>query len=83
MDRDSSVRHASPLHAVAVKKGQVEQDRGLVEAISRAYSQPKPIAYDYPAWSAWRKESLAGVGQAFAETRALMGDDYSRRGMTA
>ena len=61
----------------------LQQDRGLVEAISRAYSQPKPIAYDYPAWSAWRKESLAGVGQEFAETRALMGDDYSRRGMTA
>ena len=68
---------------MAVKKGLVEQDRGLREAIIGAYSPSKPIACDYPTSSAWRKESLAWVGQAFAETRALMGDHCSRRKLTA
>ncbi len=61
------------MHAVAIKKSLVKKNPWLVEAVFRAYSQSKQIAYDYMAKAAGLRDSLPWFGQEFEETRALMG----------
>lgn len=69
------------MHAVAVKKDLIKKYPWLVDAIFKAYSQSKQLAYDYLATSAWYKSSLPWIGQEFKDTRALMGNNYYSYGL--
>ncbi|MFC1788352.1 ABC transporter substrate-binding protein [Thermodesulfobacteriota bacterium] len=69
------------MHAVAIKKSLVKKNPWLIEAVFKAYSQSKQMAYDYMAQAAWLKDSLPWFGQEFDETRALMGDNYYSYGI--
>ena len=69
------------MHAVAIRKSLARQNPWLIEAAFNAYSQSKKMAYAYMAKGAWAKESLPWFGQEFAETRALMGDNYYSYGI--
>jgi 4,5-dihydroxyphthalate decarboxylase len=69
------------MHAVAIKKSLVKKYPWLIEAVFKAYSQSKQMAYDYMAQAAWLKDSLPWFGQEFEETRALMGDNYYSYGI--
>jgi len=69
------------MHAVAIKKSLVKKNPWLIEAVFKAYSQSKQMAYDYMAQAAWLKDSLPWFGQEFEETRALMGDNYYSYGI--
>jgi 4,5-dihydroxyphthalate decarboxylase len=64
------------MHAVAVRKNLIEEHPWLPEAVFRAYSRAKLLAYDYLKNAAFFKDSLPWLEQEFAETRALMGDNY-------
>ena len=70
------------MHAVAIKKSLAKQHPWLIEAAFDAYSQSKKMAFEYMAKVAWAKESLPWFGQEFAETRALMGDNYYSYGIS-
>ena len=69
------------MHAVAIRKSLASEHPWLIEAVFNAYSQSKQNAYDYMANAAWFKESLPWFGQEFAETRALMGENYYSYGI--
>ena len=69
------------MHAVAIRKSLAKQKPWLIEAAFNAYSQSKKMAYTYMAKGAWAKDSLPWFGQEFAETRALMGDNYYSYGI--
>jgi 4,5-dihydroxyphthalate decarboxylase len=69
------------MHAVAIKKSLVKNHPWLIEAVFKAYSQSKQMAYDYMAKAAWLRDSLPWFGQEFDETRALMGDNYYSYGI--
>ena len=69
------------MHAVAIKKSLVKKNPWLVEAVFRAYSQSKQMAYDYMAKAAGLRDSLPWFGQEFEETRALMGKNYYSYGI--
>jgi 4,5-dihydroxyphthalate decarboxylase len=69
------------MHAVAIKKSLAEENPWLIEAVFRAYSQSKQMAFKYMARAAWVKDSLPWFGQEFDETRALMGDNYYSYGI--
>ena len=69
------------MHAVAIKKNLVKRNPWLIEAVFKAYSQSKQMAYDYMAKAAWFKDSLPWFGQEFEETRALMGYNYYSYGI--
>lgn len=69
------------MHAVAIRKRLVSRYPWLIEAVFKAYSQSKQMAYDYMAKAAWFKESLPWFGQEFEETRALMGNNYYSYGI--
>ncbi len=69
------------MHAVAIRKSLAQQNPWLIEAAFNAYSQSKKMAFEYMANAAWAKESLPWFGQEFAETRALMGDNYYSYGI--
>jgi len=69
------------MHAVAIRKRLVKRYPLLTEAVFKAYSQSKQMAYDYMAKAAWFKESLPWFGQEFEETRALMGNNYYSYGI--
>jgi 4,5-dihydroxyphthalate decarboxylase len=69
------------MHAVAIKRSLVKRNPWLIEAVFKAYSQSKQMAYDYMAKAAWFKESLPWFGQEFEETRALMGNNYYSYGI--
>lgn len=64
------------MHAVAVRKNLIEEHPWLPEAVFRAYSRAKFLAYDYLRNAAFFKDSLPWLEQELAETRALMGDNY-------
>jgi len=82
-ERDYYSRTAifSIMHAVAIRKSLAQQNPWLIEAAFNAYSQSKKMAFEYMANAAWAKESLPWFGQEFAETRALMGDNYYSYGI--
>ena len=69
------------MHGVAIKKSLVKKNPWLIEAVFKAYSQSKQMAYDYMAQSAWVKDSLPWFGQEYEETRALMGENYYSYGI--
>ena len=69
------------MHAVAIKKSLAQKHPWVVEAIFRAYSQAKQLAYKYMANAAWIRDSLPWFGQEFEETRKLMGDNYYSYGI--
>ena len=69
------------MHAVAIKKSLAKKNPWLIEAVFKAYSQSKKMAYDYMAKAAWLRDSLPWFGQEFDETRALMGDNYYSYGI--
>jgi 4,5-dihydroxyphthalate decarboxylase len=69
------------MHAVAIKKSLVTKNPWLIEAVFKAYSKSKQMAYNYMANAAWLRDSLPWFGQEFAETRALMGDNYYSYGI--
>jgi 4,5-dihydroxyphthalate decarboxylase len=69
------------MHAVTIKKSLVKKNPWLIEAVFKAYSQSKQMAYDYMAKAALFKDSLPWFGQEFEETRALMGDNYYSYGI--
>jgi len=69
------------MHAVAIKKSLAKKNPWVIEAVFKAYSQSKQMAYDYMAKAAWAFDSLPWFGQEFEETRALMGDNYYSYGI--
>jgi len=69
------------MHAVAIKKETLRRNPWLAEAVFKAYSQAKQLAYEYMAKAAWFNDSLPWYGQEFEETRALMGDNYYSYGI--
>jgi 4,5-dihydroxyphthalate decarboxylase len=69
------------MHAVAIKKSLAQETPWLLEAVFKAYSQSKQMAFKYMANAAWVKDSLPWFGQEFDETRALMGDNYYSYGI--
>jgi 4,5-dihydroxyphthalate decarboxylase len=69
------------MHAVAIKKATLKQNPWLVEPVFKAYSQAKQMAYEYMAKAAWFMDMLPWYAQEFAETRALMGDNYYSYGI--
>ena len=69
------------MHAVAIKKETLKQHPWLAEAVFKAYSQAKQLAYEYMEKAAWFNDSLPWYGQEFEETRALMGDNYYSYGI--
>ena len=69
------------MHAVAIRKSLAIKHPWLIEAVFRAYSQSKQLAYNYMANAAWFKDSLPWFGQEFAETRSLMGDNFYSYGI--
>jgi len=69
------------MHAVTIKKSLAKQNPWLIEAVFKAYSQSKQMAYDYMAKAAWLRDSLPWFGQEFDETRALMGENYYSYGI--
>ena len=71
------------MHAVAIKKSTVKKHPWLIEAVFKAYSQSKQVAFDYMAQLAWLKDSLPWFGQELAETRLVMGDNYYSYGIEA
>jgi 4,5-dihydroxyphthalate decarboxylase len=69
------------MHAVAVKNTTLRHNPWLVEAVFKAFSQAKQVAYAYLAKAAWAYVSLPWIGQEFAETRGHMGDNYYSYGL--
>ena len=69
------------MHAVAIKKSLAKKNPWVIEAVFKAYSQSKQMAYNYMAKAAWAYDSLPWFGQEFEETRALMGDNYYSYGI--
>ena len=69
------------MHAVAIKKNLAQENPWLIDAVFRAYSKSKQIAFNYMARAAWVRDSLPWFGQEFDETRALMGDNYYSYGI--
>jgi 4,5-dihydroxyphthalate decarboxylase len=69
------------MHVVAIKNSFAEKNPWVVEAVFKAYSQSKKMAYAYMAKAAWAKDSLPWFGQEFDETRAVMGNNYYSYGI--
>jgi 4,5-dihydroxyphthalate decarboxylase len=69
------------MHAVAIKNSTLKQNPWLAEAVFKAYSKAKQMAYEYMAKAAWFMDALPWYGQEFEETRALMGDNYYSYGI--
>jgi 4,5-dihydroxyphthalate decarboxylase len=69
------------MHAVAIKKSLAQENPWLLEAVFKAYSKSKQMAFTYMAKAAWVRDSLPWFGQEFDETRALMGDNYYSYGI--
>ena len=69
------------MHAVAIKKNLAQENPWLIDAVFRAYSKSKQMAFTYMARAAWVRDSLPWFGQEFDETRALMGDNYYSYGI--
>jgi 4,5-dihydroxyphthalate decarboxylase len=69
------------MHAIAIRKSLVQQKPWLIESAFNAYSQSKKMAFDYMAKAAWAKESLPWFAQEFAETQAVMGENYYSYGI--
>jgi 4,5-dihydroxyphthalate decarboxylase len=69
------------MHAVAIKREVLKQNPWLAKAVFTAYSQAKHLHYEYMLNAAWAYDSLPWYGQEFAETRALMGDNYYSYGI--
>ena len=69
------------MHAVAIKQSLTREHPWLARAVFKAYSESKKIAYHYMARAAWAYDMLPWIGQEFAETRSLMGDNYYSYGI--
>ena len=69
------------MHAVAIKKATLKQNPWLAEAVFRAYSEAKQVAYEEMAKAGWWYDMLPWYGQEFEETRGLMGDNYYSYGI--
>jgi 4,5-dihydroxyphthalate decarboxylase len=69
------------MHTVAIKKSTLEKNPWLTQAVFKAYSQSKQMAYENLAKAAWFKISLPWIAQEYDETRALMGDNYYSYGI--
>ena len=69
------------MHAVAIKKSLTKENPAIIEKVFRAYSKSKQMAYDYLAQYAWLKDLLPWIGQEFADTRKLMGENFYSYGI--
>jgi 4,5-dihydroxyphthalate decarboxylase len=69
------------MHAVAIKRTTLLQNPWLAEAVFKAYSQAKMMAYQQMAKSGWFMDALPWYGQELDETRELMGDNYYSYGI--
>jgi len=64
------------MHAVAVRSETVEKHPWLPEAVFRAYSEAKKVAFRHLYRLGWAMNSLPWFTQELEETRKLMGDDW-------
>ncbi len=64
------------MHAVAMKRDLIEAHPELPQAIFKAYSESKTLAYDRLQKDAWVFDTLPWIGQEFEETQTLMGKNY-------
>ena len=69
------------MHAVAVKRGLIDQHPWLAAAIFRAYSAAKQISYRQMARLGWIYDGLPWYGQELAETKTLMGSNFYSYGI--
>jgi 4,5-dihydroxyphthalate decarboxylase len=69
------------MHAVAIKKSLVEQDKSIIQSVFKAYSQSKQKAYAYLEKLGPLMDILPWIGQEFEETRALMGKNFYSYGI--
>jgi len=69
------------MHAVAIRKTLVKKHPWLTAEVFKAYSESKKQAYHYMENAAWAYEMLPWYAQEFAETQALMGDNYYSYGI--
>ena len=69
------------MHAVAMKNSTVATNPWLPEALFNAYSKSKTMAYQYMTKLGWVDDMLPWYAQEYAETRALMGDNFYSYGI--
>lgn len=69
------------MHVVAVKKNLLQENPWLAQAVFKAYSQAKRIAYMEMAKAGWFMDMLPWYGQELEETRALMGGNFYSYGI--
>lgn len=69
------------MHTVAIRKSFAKQNPQVIEAVFKAYSQAKKMAYGYLAKGAWAYTTLPWIGQEFEETCAVMGDNFYSYGI--
>lgn len=69
------------MHAVAVKKGLLQKNPWLAEAIFNAYSQAKQRSYAEMQKASWFKDMLPWYGQELESTRDLMGENFYSYGI--
>jgi len=71
------------MHAVAVKKGLLEDNSWLAESLFNAYSEAKTMNYTFMRKLGWAYDTLPWYGQEHDETRKLMGDNFWPYGIDA
>ena len=69
------------MHAVAIKRELLQQNPWLAEAVFKAYSRAKQIAYVEMAKTGWFMDMLPWYGQELEETRSLMGGNFYSYGL--
>jgi 4,5-dihydroxyphthalate decarboxylase len=69
------------MHAIAIRNASLEKNPWLAEAVFKAYSQSKTIAYQKMARAGWFMSALPWYGQELEETKALMGDNFYSYGL--
>lgn len=71
------------MHAVAIQKAAVKKHPWLPKAVFNAYVEAKKIQFTYMQKLGWAYESLPWFPQEFAETKAIMGNNYWPYGIKA
>ncbi|MFK5924226.1 MAG: ABC transporter substrate-binding protein [Verrucomicrobiota bacterium] len=69
------------MHAVAIRKSLLDQEPWLAEAVFKAYSQAKQLAYEQMTKMGWVSDMLPWYGQELKMTRQLMGDNFYSYGI--
>lgn len=69
------------MHAVAVRRSLLEEHSWLPQAVFRAYSEAKSLAYKQMADIGWAADMLPWYAQELEATQALMGPNFYSYGL--